>query len=206
MGIDMKKIVFATGNEGKMREIRLILKDLPFEVLSIKEAGIEVEIEENGTTYEENSLIKARAVAEHTDALVLADDSGFEVDYLDKKPGVYSARFMGEDTPYSVKNSHIIESLKGVEGDKRSARFVAAITCVYPDGKYVTVRDTLEGRVAEEMAGTNGFGYDPILFLPEYGCTSAQLTTEEKNRISHRGKALNKIKELLAAYEDTCSK
>ena len=130
----MSKIIFATGNEGKMKEIRMILKDLPYEVCSLKDMGIEVEIEENGTTFEENALIKARTIMEMTGEIVLADDSGLEVDYLNKAPGIYSARYLGEDTSYEVKNAHIINALEEAKGDQRSARFVCAIACVFPDG------------------------------------------------------------------------
>ena len=171
-----KKIVFATGNAGKVKEIRMILADLGMEVLSMKEAGIRLDIEEDGTTYEENALIKARAVAAHTDAIVMADDSGLEVDALNKEPGVYSARYLGEDTPYSIKNAEIIKRLEGLEGEQRSARFVCAIAAVFPDKSEVTTRATIEGQIGFEEKGTNGFGYDPIFYVPEFGKTTAELT------------------------------
>ena len=193
----MKKIIFATGNADKMKEIREILSDLDAEVLSMKEAGISVDIEENGTTFEENALIKAKAVAAYTDAIVLADDSGLEIDYLNKEPGVYSARYMGEDTSYRIKNANLIERLNGVPDEKRTARFVCAVAAAFPDGSVKTVRGIMEGRIGYEEKGENGFGYDPIFYLPEYGCTSAELSMEEKNKISHRGKALRAIKEEL---------
>ncbi len=193
----MSRIVFATGNAGKMREIRAILADLGMEILSMKEAGITLDIEENGATYEENALIKARAVAENTDAIVLADDSGLEIDYLNKEPGVFSARYMGEDTPYSVKNANLISRLDGVADEKRTARFVCAIAAVLPDGRELTTRATIEGRIGYEEKGEGGFGYDPILYVPEMGKTTAEMTAEEKNRISHRGKALELMKEEL---------
>jgi len=193
----MSRIVFATGNAGKMREIRAILADLGMEILSMKEAGITLDIEENGATYEENALIKARAVAENTDAIVLADDSGLEIDYLNKEPGVFSARYMGEDTPYSVKNANLISRLDGVADEKRTARFVCAIAAVLPDGRELTTRATIEGRIGYEEKGEGGFGYDPILYVPEMGKTTAEMTSEEKNRISHRGKALELMKEEL---------
>lgn len=197
----MKKIIFATGNVGKMREIRMIMADLEAEILSMKEAGIFLEIEENGSTYEENALIKARAVAEQTDAVVLADDSGLEVDYLHQEPGVFSARYMGEDTPYSVKNANLIERLEGVPDEERTARFVCAIAAVLPDGRELTVRATIEGRIGYEEKGEGGFGYDPIFYVPELGKTTAELTGEEKNLVSHRGKALQMMKEELRRYE-----
>ncbi len=188
------RIIFATGNQGKMREIRDIMSDLDAEILSMKEAGIEADIEEDGKTFEENAVIKAKAVAAFTDAIVLADDSGLEIDYLNKEPGIYSARYLGEDTPYSVKNKNLIERLAGVPDEKRTARFVCAIAAVMPDGGIVTTRGVIEGRIGYEEKGDNGFGYDPIFFVPEYGVTTAQLTEDEKNRISHRGRALSAMK------------
>ena len=194
----MKRIIFATGNAGKMKEIRMIMSDLGAEILSMKEAGISTDIEENGSTYEENALIKARAVAACAQGdIVLADDSGLEIDYLNKEPGIYSARYMGEDTSYRIKNANLIERLNGVPGEKRTARFVCAVAAAFPDGSVKTVRGTMEGRIGYEEKGENGFGYDPIFYLPEYGCTSAELSMEEKNKISHRGKALRAIKEEL---------
>ncbi|MCR4803178.1 MAG: XTP/dITP diphosphatase [Lachnospiraceae bacterium] len=190
------KIIFATGNQGKMKEIREIMADLNMDILSMKEAGCDVDIDENGTTFEENALIKARAIASvMTDAIVLADDSGLEVDYLNKEPGVHSARFMGEDTSYDIKNKAIIDKLEGVEDSKRTARFVCVIAAVYPDGTETTVRKTIEGQIGYEIKGENGFGYDPIFYVPEFGCTTAELTMDQKNKISHRGKALMAVKE-----------
>lgn len=188
------KIIFATGNAGKMREIRLILGDLGCEILSMKEAGADPEINENGKTFAENAEIKARAVWHCTGDIVLADDSGLVVDYIGGEPGVYSARYMGEDTSYEIKNRNIIERLSGAEGDERSARFVCNIAAVLPDGRVVHTEAAMEGMIAREPAGDGGFGYDPILYLPEFGKTSAQLTIEQKNRISHRGKALEAMK------------
>lgn len=193
-----RKIIFATGNEGKMREIRAILADLGAEILSMKEAGIEIEIDENGSTFEENARIKAEAVAKYCgNDIVLADDSGLEIDYLNKEPGIYSARYMGEDTSYRIKNQNLIHRLEGVPDEKRTARFVCAIAAVFPDGREFVVRGTVEGRIGYEEKGENGFGYDPIFYLPERGMTTAQLPPEEKNRISHRGVALRKMKEIL---------
>ena len=181
----MKKIIFATGNAGKMKEIREILKDLDAEVLSMKEAGVEAEIVEDGKTFEENALIKAKTVCKLTGEIALADDSGLEIDYLNKEPGIYSARYMGEDTSYRIKNANLIERLEGVPDEKRTARFVCAIAAAFPDGTVKTVRGTMEGRIGYEETGENGFGYDPIFYLPEYGCSSAELSMEEKNKISH---------------------
>lgn len=195
--MEKRKLIFATGNAGKMKEIRMILGDLDYEILSMKEAGIEMNIEENGTTFEENAIIKAKAIMEAAGCLTLADDSGLEVDYLGKAPGIYSARYLGEDTPYSVKNQAIIDQLKGVEEEERSARFVCAIAAAFPDGKILTARADVEGRIAHEPKGDKGFGYDPIFYLAEYDKTTAELTPEEKNEISHRGKALTAIKQAL---------
>lgn len=193
----MRRIVFATGNKDKMREIREIMADVDVEVVSMKEAGISVDVEENGTTFEENALIKARAIAEHTDAIVLADDSGLEIDYLDKAPGVYSARFMGEDTSYEIKNQALIDKLDGVPKEERTARFVCAIAAVLPDKTDLVVRENMEGYIGYHAEGKNGFGYDPIFFLDEFGCSSAALSREQKNEISHRGKALRVMKDIL---------
>ena len=191
------RIVFATGNAGKIKEIRMIMEDTGMEVVSMKDAGIMADIDENGKTYEENALIKARAVAAFTNDIVMADDSGLEIDYLNKEPGVYSARYMGEDTSYDIKNNNLIERLDGVPKEKRTARFVCAIAAVLPDGKELVTRQTMEGYIGWEIAGTNGFGYDPIFYLDEYGCSSAELTPQQKNAISHRGKALRAMKEML---------
>lgn len=189
-----QKIVFATGNEGKMREVRLILQDLGFSVLSMKEAGVSLDIEENGTTFAENAMIKARAVWEKTGGIVLADDSGLVVDYLGGEPGVYSARYLGEDTSYEIKNQAIIDRLADAKEEERTARFVSAIAAVLPDGSELVTEETVEGLIAHEPAGNGGFGYDPIFYLPEYGVTSAEIPIEKKNEISHRGKALEAMK------------
>ncbi len=193
----MKRLIFATGNKDKMREIKAIMEGLDYEILSMKEAGLDIEIEENGTTFRENALIKARAIHALCHELVLADDSGLEVDYMDKQPGVFSHRFGGEDTPYSIKNQMIMDRLKGVPDEKRTARFMCAIASVLPDGKEIVTEAAMEGIIGYQEAGANGFGYDPIFFLPEYGCTSAELTPEQKNAISHRGKALRLMREEL---------
>lgn len=190
----MRKIIFATGNPHKMTEIRQILSGLEAEILSMKEAGISVEVVEDGTTFEENAVIKARAVAEETDAIVLADDSGLEIDYLNGEPGIYSSRYMGEDTSYEVKNQALLDRLSGVPGEKRTARFVCAIAAVFPDGETVVKRGTIEGYIGEKPAGKNGFGYDPIFYVDAYNCTTAEMSESQKNALSHRGNALRAIR------------
>lgn len=218
----MTKIIFATGNKDKMREIREIMADCDVEIYSMKEAGINIDIVEDGDTFEANSKIKAKAISDYISgkgmseeqkddswkavsekykgAIVLADDSGLEIDYLNKEPGVYSARYMGEDTSYDIKNQNLIDRLDGVEKDKRTARFVCAIVAVLPDGEVLVSRETMEGYIGWKIAGENGFGYDPIFYLDEFGCSSAELSREQKNAISHRGKALAGIKKLLRKY------
>lgn len=191
----MDRIIFATGNPGKLREIREILADLGIEVISMKDAGIVTDIEENGTTFEENAIIKAKTIHDLTGEAVMADDSGLEIDYLNKEPGVLSARYMGEDTSYHIKNANLVERLAGVPDEQRTARFVCVIALVLPDGEILTTRGDFEGRIGYEEKGENGFGYDPIFYVPECGCYSAELTPEQKNAISHRGQALRKMKE-----------
>ncbi|MDC7300867.1 RdgB/HAM1 family non-canonical purine NTP pyrophosphatase [Agathobacter ruminis] len=193
----MTKIVFATGNKDKLREVREIMKDMDVEVVSMKEEGILVDIVEDGTSFEENATIKARTIAEHTDAIVLADDSGLEVDYLNKEPGIYSARYMGEDTSYTIKNQAILDRLEGTTKEQRTARFVCAIAAVLPDKKVLVTRQTMEGTIGFQADGENGFGYDPIFVPDGYDCSSAAISAEEKNEISHRGKALRAMRDML---------
>ena len=193
-----KKIVFATGNENKMKEIRMILADLGMPIISMKEAGITVDVVEDGTTFEENALIKATEIAKLVDnCIVLADDSGLEIDYLNKEPGIYSARYAGENTSYDIKNNLLLSRLAGVPDEQRTARFVCAVAAAFPDGSTEVVRGTIEGIIGYEIAGENGFGYDPIFYLPEYGCTTAELTLEKKNELSHRGVALRKMRAIM---------
>ena len=198
----MDKIVFATANEGKVKEIKEILKDFPIEVVSMKDMGITADIEENGDTFEENSLIKARALVKLTGLPALADDSGLEVDYLNGEPGIYSARYLGRDTDYDYKNNYIINKLSEAQDKERSARFVCVISLVLPDGREFVERGVVEGLIGYEQRGENGFGYDPIFYLPEYGKTSAELSPYEKNKISHRGKALSAMKKLIMDLVD----
>lgn len=200
----MGTIIFATGNKNKMIEIRMILADLGCRILSQKEAGIQADVVEDGQTFEENALIKATTIAdiarkmpEYKNAVVLADDSGLEIDALNKEPGIYSARYMGEDTSYDIKNQALIDRLEGVPDEKRTARFVCAIAAALPDGSTEVVRGTMEGRIGYEITGENGFGYDPIFYLPQFGCSSAELEPEKKNELSHRGEGLRKMRKVL---------
>ena len=200
----MDTIIFATGNKNKMIEIRMILADLGCKILSQKEAGIQADVVEGGQTFEENALIKATTIAdiarkmpEYKNAVVLADDSGLEIDALNKEPGIYSARYMGEDTSYDIKNQALIDRLEGVPNEKRTARFVCAIAAALPDGSTEVVRGTMEGRIGYEITGENGFGYDPIFYLPQFGCSSAELEPEKKNELSHRGEGLRKMRKVL---------
>ena len=200
----MDTIIFATGNKNKMIEIRMILADLGCKILSQKEAGIQADVVEDGQTFEENALIKATTIAdiarkmpEYKNAVVLEDDSGLEIDALNKEPGIYSARYMGEDTSYDIKNQALIDRLEGVPDEKRTARFVCAIAAALPDGSTEVVRGTMEGRIGYEITGENGFGYDPIFYLPQFGCSSAKLEPEKKNELSHRGEGLRKMRKVL---------
>ena len=193
------KVIFATGNEGKMKEIRLLLADVDVELLSLKDVGLLGDTEESGTTFAENALIKARTIARQVKLAVLADDSGLEIDFLHKEPGIYSARYMGEDTSYHIKNRELLRRLSGVPDELRTARFVCAIAAVFPGGREWLAEGVMEGRIGYERKGENGFGYDPIFYIPEYGLTGAELDAEQKNRISHRGKALEEMKNILIA-------
>ncbi|MCD8157056.1 MAG: XTP/dITP diphosphatase [Clostridiales bacterium] len=192
-----RKIIFATGNEHKMTEIRQILGDLGWEIQSMREAGIAVDIVEDGATFEENALIKAKAVAACCDDIVLADDSGLEIDYLNKEPGIYSSRYAGEDTSYDIKNQMLLDRLRGVPREQRTARFVCAVAAVVPGQEPMVVRGTIEGYIGETPAGENGFGYDPIFYVEDLNCSTAQLSPEEKNARSHRGNALRLMREKL---------
>ena len=193
----MKKIIFATTNQNKVREVKMMMEGFDVELYTMKEAGIDVDIVEDGTTFEENAIIKAKTIMEMTGEIALADDSGLEVDYLDGAPGIYSARFLGEDTSYDVKNNYIIDKLKDAKGKDRSARFVCAMAAAFPNGEVETCKGTIEGVIAYEQKGKNGFGYDPIVYVPEYEMTTGEMARELKNSISHRGKALEQMKEIL---------
>lgn len=193
----MIEILFATSNAGKAKEVQAMFSDLDVDVKTLREEGIDVAIEENGQTFAENALIKAKAIAGMTDKIVLADDSGLVVDYLNGEPGIYSARYMGEDTSYDIKSARILERMEGVPDDQRTARFVCAMAAIMPGGEVICTEGIMEGLIGYEMKGTNGFGYDPIFYLPEYGMTSSEISPEKKNEISHRGKALRKMQDEL---------
>ncbi|WP_296877305.1 RdgB/HAM1 family non-canonical purine NTP pyrophosphatase [Thomasclavelia sp.] len=191
----MKELIVASTNLGKLKEIKTMLKDINIEVLSMKDVlNEDIEIEENGTTFKENALIKAKTIADIVNKPVLADDSGLEVDALDKQPGVYSARFLGHDTSYEIKNKYIIDAVKDKE---RTARFVCAMALVVPNQEPIIIEETMEGLINDKIEGENGFGYDPIFYFPPCKMTSAMMTMEEKNKYSHRGKALRKLYAIL---------
>ncbi|MBQ1317746.1 MAG: RdgB/HAM1 family non-canonical purine NTP pyrophosphatase [Lachnospiraceae bacterium] len=194
---EIKKVVFATGNADKLREIREILSDLPVEVVSMKEAGFTGDIDENGETFADNAMIKAKTVCGALGCITLADDSGLVIDALDGRPGVHSARFMGHETPYDKKNAAILSMLSDVPEEKRTARYVCAIAAAFPDGRTYLAEETMEGKIGHEARGRNGFGFDPVFVAGEDGRTAAELTDEEKNRISHRGKAMRKMESLI---------
>ncbi|MBQ5769467.1 MAG: XTP/dITP diphosphatase [Clostridiales bacterium] len=194
------KLILATSNKDKAREIAEILSDTPFVVTTMKEEGYDPDIVEDGKTFEENALIKARTVhALAEGAYVMADDSGLCIDALDGAPGIYSARFCGEDSTYPEKFAKIFEMLKDVPEEKRTAKFVCSIAVVRPDGSEFTVRGEVCGVLHEKPMGDGGFGYDPIFYVPEFGMTTAQMTKEQKNSISHRGKASRAMAEKLKA-------
>lgn len=191
----MKELIVATTNQGKLKEIRKILKDIDIEVLSMNDVlNQQINIEENGSTFKENAYIKAKTISDLVNKPVLADDSGLEVDALDKQPGIYSARFLGEDTSYDIKNQYIIDALKGKE---RTARFVCAMALVIPGQEPILIEETMEGLINDKIEGENGFGYDPIFYFPPCKMTSAMMSMEEKNKYSHRGKALKKLYSIL---------
>lgn len=193
-----KRIIFATGNENKMKEIREIMADCGLEILSIKETALEADVIEDGTTFEENACKKVTEIAKLApEDIILADDSGLEIDYLNKEPGIYSARYMGENTSYEIKNQQLLYRLTGVEKEQRSARFVCAIAAAAPGSEAFTTRGTIEGYIGWQPAGTNGFGYDPIFYVDTYGCSTAELSMEQKNALSHRGNALRAMKKEL---------
>lgn len=189
------KIVFATKNKGKVNEVVKIFNTDKIELVTMEQAGIDIDVVEDGTTFEENAEKKAVEIMKASGEAAIADDSGLEIDFLDKQPGIHSARFLGHDTPYSIKNAKILDMLKDVPEEKRTVRFVCAVCLALPDGRIIRSKGTLEGRIGNKITGENGFGYDPIFFIPEKNCYSAELSTEEKNKISHRGKAMAEMRE-----------
>ncbi len=202
-------VIFATGNKDKMSEIREILADLHLveEIRSMKEVGLDPEIDENGSTFEENAMIKAETVYEAareagiTDTLILADDSGLSIECLNGEPGIYSARYLGHDTSYRIKNANLIDRVNREGNGNRKAQFVCAIAAVFPDGTRKVVRGTIDGEIFTEERGANGFGFDPIFYLPGRGLTTAELAPSDKHSISHRGNALRLMKKEIEAYE-----
>ena len=189
------KIIFATKNKGKVNEVVKIFNTDKIELVTMDQAGIDIDVVEDGATFEENAEKKAVEIMKASGEAAIADDSGLEIDFLDKQPGIHSARFLGHDTPYSIKNAEILDMLKDVPEEKRTARFVCAVCLALPDGRIIRSRGTLEGRIGNKITGENGFGYDPIFFILEKNCYSAELSTEEKNKISHRGKAMAEMRE-----------
>lgn len=189
------KIVFATKNKGKVNEVVKIFNTDKIELVTMEQAGIDIDVVEDGTTFEENAEKKAVEIMKASGEAAIADDSGLEIDFLDKQPGIHSARFLGHDTLYSIKNAKILDMLKDVPEEKRTVRFVCAVCLALPDGRIIRSKGTLEGRIGNKITGENGFGYDPIFFIPEKNCYSAELSTEEKNKISHRGKAMAEMRE-----------
>lgn len=183
------KLVLASQNRHKLDEMRAILTKFDVEVILQSELGLNIDVEETGTTFEENSELKARAVLEASGLPSIADDSGLEVDALNGAPGVYSHRF-GNKNSDEERCYYLLEQLQNVEDEKRTARFVSVITCLFPDGKKIVARGTCEGVILPEMRGENGFGYDPLFYVPECKKTFSELSGEEKNAISHRGNAL----------------
>ncbi len=193
------KIVVATRNQGKMKEIKAILNDVGMEVVSLDAINIDIDVEEDGETFEENALKKATEIMEVCHEITLADDSGLEVDYLNGEPGVYSARYAGENATDEDRNQKLLKALEGVPLEKRSARFVSVIAVVFPEGGKIIVRGTCEGVIYFEAVGRHGFGYDPLFYMPEYDKTMAQMDSKLKNKISHRAKALQLLTEELKA-------
>lgn len=194
----MKEIIIATSNEGKIAEMRALFTPLEIDVKSIRDIfNQDINIEENGQTFKENALIKAKTIADMTGKMTLADDSGLVIDALDGKPGIESARFLGHDTSYAIKNQYILDMMK--DASNRSARFVCAIAIVIPNREPILIEETFEGEIAYSIEGENGFGYDPIFYYPPLNKTSAQMSMEEKNQYSHRAKAVKKAIDIIKA-------
>lgn len=190
----MIKVIFATQNKGKIKEIREIMQDMDIDIITMEEAGINIQVIEDGKTFEENAIKKAEEIMKISGAIVLADDSGLEIDYFNGKPGVYSARYLGENTPYEEKNAIILDQMKDVSEEKRGARFICVIAAAFPNRETIITKGIMEGIVGYEPIGTGGFGYDPIFYMEEFGTSTANIPAEVKNKISHRGKALKQMK------------
>lgn len=193
----MRTLLLATTNEHKLNEFRAIFQDLPFQVLSLREIQLDADVEETGSTFAENATLKARFYAQAANMLALADDSGLEIDALGCAPGIYSARFAGRETSYAERFRLILACLQDVPLAQRTARFRCAIALAEPSGHTRVVEGTIEGVIAEGPRGENGFGYDPIFFVPEFGKTTAEMAPDEKNRVSHRGRAAEAARHLL---------
>ena len=186
------KLILASKNQHKLLELDAILRQLGMEVALESEYGIDLDVEETGTTFEQNSYLKAKAVFDATGCAAIADDSGLMVDALHGEPGVYSARYGGRQTD-AARTAYLLENMKNVPDDQRGAQFVSVITCIFPDGRKITAKGVCRGTILHETHGTGGFGYDPVFFVPEYGMTFAELSAEQKNAISHRGLALREF-------------
>lgn len=190
------RLILATSNKGKLKEVKEILPE--YDIVTMGEMGINEDIEENGTTFEENAYIKAKFIADRLNAVTIADDSGLEVDYLDGAPGIYSARFAGEGATDKDRNEKLLSLLKDVPFEKRTARYVCAIAIVFPDGEKHIFKQTCEGYILDEEVGNGGFGYDPLFYFPEFKTTLANVPLDVKNTVSHRSKALEELKKFLA--------
>ncbi|MCI5969933.1 MAG: XTP/dITP diphosphatase [Clostridia bacterium] len=190
------RLILATSNKGKLKEVKEILPE--YDIVTMGEMGINEDIEENGTTFEENAYIKAKFIADRLNAVTIADDSGLEVDYLDGAPGIYSARFAGEGASDKDRNEKLLSLLKDVPFEKRTARYVCAIAIVFPDGEKHIFKQTCEGYILDEEVGNGGFGYDPLFYFPEFKTTLANVPLDVKNTVSHRSKALEELKKFLA--------
>jgi XTP/dITP diphosphohydrolase len=193
----MRKLLLATTNKGKAREYQALLKGIPFEIVTLSDKGITTAVEEDGLTYEENAALKATVFAKESGLLTLADDSGLEVDALKGEPGILSARYAGENASEADRNNFLLAKLKGIPGTKRSARFVCVIGVADPAGKVTLYKGECHGFITTAPKGEYGHGYDPVFYLPELGKTMAELTMEEKNKVSHRGRALEKARAFL---------
>lgn len=186
------KLILASKNRHKLTELDAILRGLGMEVALESEYGLDIDVEETGTTFAENSYLKAKAVFDASGHAAIADDSGLMVDALHGEPGVYSARYGGRQTD-AARTAYLLENMKNVPDDQRGAQFVSVITCIFPDGRKITAKGVCRGTILHETHGTGGFGYDPVFFVPEYGMTFAELSAEQKNAISHRGLALREF-------------